>query len=176
MNLVDEQKSKFFFLGFIPRCPFYKLIPVSIILVLIALGTWGIYYFNPWVALGYSIFSLLFYFLLMPFTICKHCYFKVIKTSIDEETGKTTKKLMSVDKWGKTLLHKHVGQKNWVWPMFIIWFLPIVLIIISFFRNFDYLAIIALVGFTAVVVGNFIYMLKIKCPSCPIREYCHSAF
>ena len=174
--MAEDQKSKLFFLGYIPRCPFYKPIPVLIILVLIALGTWGIYYFNQWVALGYAIFSLLFYFLLMPFTLCKHCYFKVIKTSIDEETGETTKKLMSVDKWGKTLLHKHVGQKNWVWPMVLIWFLPVVLIIITLVRDFNYLPLIALIGFILVVVGNIFYMLKVKCPSCPIREQCHSSF
>ncbi len=178
--MVDEKKSKLFsdlfFLRFIPKCPFYKLIPISIILVLIALGTWGIYYLNPWVALGYAIYSLLFYFVIMPFTMCRHCYFKVIETTRDEETGKSKEKLMSVDEWGKTLLHKHVGQKNWVWPMFLIWFLPIVLTIVSFFRNFNYLAIIALVGFIIVVVGNFFYMIKVKCPTCPIREECHSSF
>ena len=112
----------------------------------------------------------------MPFTMCKHCYFRIIESSTDEETGKTTKKLMDVDVWGKTLLHKHAGQKNWSWAMFLVWFVPVVLTIISFFTNYDYLAIIALVGFILTVVGNFFYMLKIKCPDCPIREYCHSAF
>ncbi len=179
LKLAEDQKSKLFFLGFIPRCPFYKPTPVLIILVIIALGTWGIYYFNPWVALGYAIFSLLFYFLLMPFTLCKHCYFKVIKTSTDEETGITTKKLMSVDKWGKTLLHKHVGQKNWVWPMFIVWIAPVVLTIIGMVSNYStygLIPLIPLLTFIATVVGNVFYMLKVKCPSCPIREECHSSF
>ncbi|NPD90304.1 MAG: hypothetical protein HGN29_16450 [Asgard group archaeon] len=174
--MVEEQKSKFFFFGFIPRCPFYKLIPVLIIFVLIALGTWGIYYLNLWAAVAYLVYSLLFYFVIMPLTMCKHCYFKVIKTSTDEETGKTTKKLMDVDKWGKTLIHKHVGQKNWVWPMFLIWSAPIVIIIIALVRGFNYLPLIALIGFVVVVVGNFFYMIKVKCPTCPIREYCHEAF
>ena len=174
--MVEEKKSKFFFLGYIQRCPFYKPIPILIVLVLIALGTWGIYYFNPWVALGYSIYSLLFYFLLMPFTICKHCYFRIIVTSIDEEKGKITKKLMSVDEWGKTLLHKHVGQKHWTWAMTVIWILPIVLIIISFFREFSYLALISLIGFIIALVGFVVYLLKVKCPSCSIQEECHSSF
>ncbi|NPE08979.1 MAG: hypothetical protein GNW80_11915 [Asgard group archaeon] len=60
--------------------------------------------------------------------------------------------------------------------MFIVWILPVILIITSFFRNFNYLAIIALVGFILAVVGNYIYMIKIKCPTCPIREECHSSF
>ncbi len=171
-----EKKSKLFVLGIFPKCPFFKPVPLFIILVLIALGTWGIYFLNLWAAVGYLIYSILFYFLVMPLTICKYCYFKVTQTSIDEEKGKTTKKLLSIDKWSKSHLHKHVGQKNWVIPMMVVWFLPIVLIVISFFRDFSYIAIIPLVGFIGVLVGNFFYMLRVKCPSCPIQEQCHSSF
>ncbi|MHA1514419.1 MAG: hypothetical protein ACTSPF_02680, partial [Candidatus Heimdallarchaeaceae archaeon] len=99
--MAENQKSKFFFLGYIPRCPFYKPTSLMIILVLIALGTWGSYYLNIWAAVSYLVYSLLFYFVLMPFTMCKHCYFRIIESSTDEETGKTTKKLMDVDVWGK---------------------------------------------------------------------------
>jgi hypothetical protein len=175
--MEEEQKSDLFTLGIFPKCPFYgKPLSVLIILVLIALGTWGIYYLNLWAAVGYLVFSLLFYFLVMPFTMCKHCYFKVIETSIDEGTGKTTRKLMDADVWGKTLLHMHAGQKHWTWLMTAVWFLPIILIIVSFFMNFSYVALIALISFVAVVGGNFIYVLRVKCPTCAIREYCHSAF
>ncbi|NHJ33363.1 MAG: hypothetical protein FK732_10920 [Asgard group archaeon] len=177
--MTEDQKSKFFFLGYIPRCPFYKPIPVLIILVLIALGTWGIYYLNLWAAVAFLIYSLLFYFVLMPFTMCKHCYFRYIVTTQDEETRETTKKLMSVDEWGKTLLHKHVGQKNWTWAMFLIWFLPIVLTIVGISLNhsiYGLIPLIPLFTFIAVVVGNFFYMVKVKCPTCPIREECHSSF
>ena len=112
----------------------------------------------------------------MPLTICKYCYFKVKETTIDKEKGKTIEKLLSVDKWSESHLHKHVGQKHWVWLMIIIWFLPIVLIVISFFRDFSIFAVISLIGFTAVLVGNVFYMLRIKCPTCAIREECHSSF
>ena len=176
MNMVEEQKSKLFFLGIFPKCPFYKPVPLLIILVLIALGTWGIYYLNLWAAVGYLIYSILFYFLGMPLTICKYCYFKVTETTIDKEKGKTIEKLLSVDKWSESHLHKHVGQKHWTWLMTIIWFLPIVLIVISFFRDFSIFAVISLIGFTAVLVGNVFYMLRIKCPTCAIREECHSSF
>ena len=37
-------------------------------------------------------------------------------------------------------------------------------------------AVISLIGFTAVLVGNVIYMLRVKCPTCPIQEQCHSSF
>jgi len=174
--MVEDQKSKLFFFGFIPRCPFYKPLPILIVLVLIAFGTWGSYYLHLWAAISYLVYSLLFYFVLMPFTMCKHCYFKVIETSKDEEKGTTTEKLMDVDEWGTTLLHKHAGQKNWSWAMFIVWISPVVLTIIALARDFNYLPLIALIGFIIMVVGNFFYMLKVKCPECPIREYCHSAF
>ena len=175
MNM-EEKKSNLFVLGIIPKCLFYKPVPLLIILVLIALGTWGIYFLNLWAAVGYSIYSILFYFLVMPLTICKYCYFKVTETTIDKEKGKTTKKLLSVDKWSESHLHKHVGQKHWTWLMTMIWFLPIVLIVISFFREFSIFAVISLIGFTAVLVGNVIYMLRVKCPTCPIQEQCHSSF
>jgi len=176
MTMGEEQKSKLFILGIFPKCPFYKPVPVLIILVLIALGTWGIYYLNFWSAVAYLIYSILFYFLVMPLTLCKYCYFKVKVAATDKETGRTTEKLLSVDQWSESHLHKHVGQKHWTWLMFIIWSLPIILIVISFFRDFSILALIALIGFIAVVVGNYFYMLKVKCPTCPIKEQCHSSF
>jgi len=71
MNMAEEKKSKLFFLGIYPKCPFYKPIPVLIILVMIALGTWGSYYLHLWAAVAYLIYSLLFYFLVMPLTMCK---------------------------------------------------------------------------------------------------------
>ena len=162
MNMVEEQKSKLFFFGIFPKCSFYKPVTVLIILVLIALGTWGIYYLNLWAAVGYLIYSILFYFLVMPLTICKYCYFKVTETKIDKEKGKTIKKLLSVDKWSESHLHKHVGQKHWVGLMIIVWFLPFVLIVISFFMDFSIFAVISLIGFTAVLVGNVFYILRIK--------------
>jgi membrane protein YdbS with pleckstrin-like domain len=175
-NRVEKQNSKVLRWGIYPRCPFYKPVPVLIILVLIALGTWGITYLNLWAAVAYFIYSILFYFLAMPFTLCKHCYFKVKETTIDGITGKPIEKLLPVDKWAESGLQMHVGQKNWVIFMFIIWFLPIVLTVISFFVNFSIFALIALIGFIAVVVGNYFYMLRVKCPTCPIREECHSSF
>ena len=95
MNMVEERESNLFFLRIFPKCPFYKsATAVSIILILIALGTWGIYYLNFWIAVVYLIYSLLFYFLVMPLTMCKYCYFKVTETTIDEEKGESTERLL----------------------------------------------------------------------------------
>jgi hypothetical protein len=174
--MVEKQDSKLFILWIFPKCPFYKLVPLLIILALISLGTVGIYYLNLWVAVGYLVYSILFYFLLMPLTICKFCYFKVKETAVDKEKGKTVEKLLTVDKWRESYLKKHVGQKNWVIFMVIVWFLPIVLTVISFFLNFSIFALIILIGFIIVLVGNFFYMLHVKCPKCAIREECHSSF
>jgi hypothetical protein len=155
--MVKEKNSKLFILGIFPKCPFYKPVTLLIILILIGFGTWGISYLNLWVAVAYSIYSLLFYFLIMPLTMCKYCYFKVKDTSIDKEKGKTVEKLLTVEKWSKSHLHMQ-------------------LIIISFFIDFSIFAVIALIGFIAMVGGNGIYMLRVKCASCPIREECHSSF
>jgi hypothetical protein len=161
--MKEEEKSKQFILGIFLKCPFYKSVQsLSIILALITLGTVGIYFLNLWAAAGYLIYSILSYFLLMPFTMCKFCYFKV-----NENT---------VDKWRETYLEKHVGQKNWVIFMVIVWFLPIVLIVISFFLDFSIYALIILIGFIVMLVGNYFYMLRVKCPTCAIKEECHSSF
>jgi len=89
MNM-EEKKSKLFFWGIFPKCPFYKPIPVLIIIAFIALGTWGIFYLNLWVALAYSIYSVLWYFLFMPVVHCQHCYFKVKDIPVNNEKGDTT--------------------------------------------------------------------------------------
>ena len=178
LNMVEEQRSNPYILGIYPRCPFYKSVQaVMIVLVLIALGTWGIYYLNSLIAIAYLIFSILFYFLVMPFTMCKYCYYKFTETTKVRETGKTFKSLMSLDKWRESNgIEKHVGQKNWTYCMSIVWLLPIVLIVISFFLNFSIFALISLIGFIVVLVGNYYYMLRVKCPTCAIQEECHSSF
>ncbi|MHA1958730.1 MAG: hypothetical protein ACW99U_00710 [Candidatus Thorarchaeota archaeon] len=172
-----EQETSPFFLRIYPKCPFYKsATALSIVLLLIALGTFGIYFFDLWAAVGYSVFSILFYFLVMPMTMCRYCYFKVTETTTNEERGGTTEKLLSVDEWSKSHLHMHVGQKGWAFVMAIIWFLPIILIGASLFLNFSAFALLALVGFVVVLAGNYYYMVRVKCPTCPIQEECHSSF
>ena len=172
-----KQNSELFYFGVFPKSPFYKSVQnILIILVLISLGTVGIYFLNYWVAVGYFVYSMLFYFFAMPFTICKYCYYKVKETKIDNETGKTVEKLLSVDKWSESHLKKHVGQKNWTGLMTMVWFGPIILTAISFFLSFSIFALISLIGFIVVLVGSIIYLLKKKCPKCAIREECHASF
>jgi len=176
MNIVEQQQSNLFTLGIFPKCPFYKPVPVLIILVLIAFGTWGIYYLHLWAAVAYLGFSILYYFVAMPFTMCKYCFYRVTEMTPDGNNGETIEKLVPLTTWREVYLRKHVGQKNWTFFMTTVWFLPIVLIVISFFLNFTLYALISLIGFFAVLVGNWFYMLRKKCPTCAIREECHSSF
>jgi len=176
--MVEEQKSKLFFLGIFPKCPFYKSVQAVLIsLILIALGTVGIYFLNLWAAVGYLIYSIVFYFLAMPLGLCKYCYYKVKETTIDKDKGETIEKLLPLDKWRESYLNKHVKcGKRWTWALAIVWLLPIVLIVISFFLSFSIFALISLIGFIVVLVGNFFYMLRVKCPKCAIQDECHSSF
>jgi hypothetical protein len=174
---MTVQETDLFYLRIFPKCPFFGSVrALSIIIGLISFGTVGIYFFDFWVSLGYLLYSLTFYFLVMPLTMCRYCYFKITEPSTDDITGVTTEKLLSVDGWAKSHLHMHVGQKGWALAMAVVWFAPIVLVGLSFFSNFSIFALLSLIGFIVVVVGNYYYMLRVKCPSCPIQEECHSSF
>jgi len=176
MKMV-EQKSNLTFLEIFPRCPFYKPVRLSIIFAMIALGTWGIYFLNLWAAIVYSTYSILFFFLALPLTICKYCYYKVKETTIDGKKGKNIAKLLPIDKWKESYLQKWVSQGKKVSVfMGIIWLLPIVLIFISFFLNFSIFALISLIGCIVVLGVNVIYMKRKVCPTCAIKDECKSSF
>ena len=144
---------------------------------MIAIGTWRIQYLNVWAAVAYLIYSILFFFLALPLTFCKNCYYKVKGTTIDEEKRKTSEKLLSIDQWRESYLKKWVGQGKKVQVfMGIIWLLPIVIILISFFLNFSIFALISLIGCIVVLGLNVIYMKRQVCTTCAIKEECHSSF
>jgi 4-hydroxybenzoate polyprenyltransferase len=178
-RLAEDQPPKFRILGIYPRCPFYSsATAVSIILGLIALGTIGTYFLNIWAAVAYLAFSVLWYFVAMPYVMCNDCYYSIKETTTDTATGITIEKLMSIEKWRETDgIAKHVSRgKKTTWLMSIIWILPFLLIFISFFSNFSIVALFSLIGFAGVLVANYYYMLRKKCPSCAIQKECHAAF
>lgn len=160
------------------KCPFNRsILQVVFRLGLMALGTFGLTYFNLWVALVYLIYYIVFFFLLMPLMHCQYCYFCVKETTKDIETGRTIKNLLSVDKWKESYLKKHVDcGKKWSFNFIILWFLPIVLIVISFFLNFSIYALMSLIGFIVVLAGMLVHMKRKICPTCAIVEECHAAF
>ena len=178
MNRV-KKAPKFYILGFFPRCPFYESVTaVFIILGLIVLGTIGIYFLNVWAAVVYLTYSILWYFLAMPFVMCKYCYFNIKELSRDEVTGETIEHLMPIEKWRETngiAKHEYRGKKTTIF-MSIIWLSPIPLIFISFFRNYSIFALLSFIGFIVVLVGNYFYMVRKKCASCAIKKECHAAF
>ena len=168
--MVDH-KSDLTFLGMYPKCPFYRPVRLLIILAMIVVGSWVISFLNTWVSVSYSVYSVLLFFLVLPLTICKSCYYKT------RETAQTCERLLSVDKWREMHLKKWVSQGEKVRIfMGIIWLLPMVLIFISFFFNFSLFALLSLIGCIAVLGGNVLYMNQKVCPTCAINDECHSSF
>ena len=160
------------------KCPFRNSIfQVVLRLGLMILGTVGLYFLNLWIAVVYLIYYVVFFFLLMPLKHCQYCYYKVKETRIDEKSGKTTKELLSKEEWKECCLENHVDYaKKWGFNFFILWVLPIVLIIISFFLNFSIYALLSLIGFIVVLVLSLIHMRWKVCLTCAIVEECHAAF
>ena len=118
----------------------------------------------------------MWFFLAMPLKHCQYCYYKIKETTIDRKNGKTIVKLLPKDKWKKSYLKKHVecGKKGG-FNIFIIWFLPIVLIGISFFLRFSIFALISLIGFVVMLAVMLIHMKWKVCPTCAIMDECFAA-
>ena len=175
--MVEKKKSKLSFLGIFPRCPYYKPLNILFIIVLITLGTVGVYFLNLWAAVAYLIYAILWYFLVQPTVHCQHCYYKTIETSEDNTTGKVVENLLPKEQWVESCLQKHVESgKKWGFNNFILWFLPILLIVISFFLSFSIFALITLIGFVIVWAVMLINIRYKVCPTCAIMEECHAAF
>jgi len=175
MNMVIEQEAKLTFLGVFPKCPFYSsVVMVVLTIALIAFGTIGIYFLNFWAAVIYLLYSTIYYFLAMPLWHCQYCYYKVKETTKDETT---VEKLVPLDQWKEAHLEKHVVcAKKWGYNFFIIWLIPIVLIVISFILNFSIFAVISLIGFLAMLGGILVYTRRKVCTKCAIMEECHASF
>jgi len=160
------------------KCPYNNsVINLASRLSLMAIGTVGIIFFNLWVAVVYLLYSVLFNFLLFPSKHCQYCYYAVKETTIDNKPGKTIEKLLPKDQWVESCLEKHVEcGKKWSKGFYILWFVPIILIIVSFFISFSVFALLALIGFIAVLALMLYYTRKKICPRCEIMEECHSSF
>jgi hypothetical protein len=86
-------------------------------------------------------------------------------------------RLLPLDRWKESCLNKHVDcGKRWGFNFYILWFLPIVLMIISFFLNFSIYALMSLIGFIIVLTVMLIHMRWTVCPTCAIVKECHAAF
>ena len=146
------------------KCPFYNSVTNLILTIFImVLGTIGIYFLNLWISVLYLIYFTVFFFLAMPLKHCQYCYYKVKETTLD--------------KWRESYLQTHVNYaKKWGFNFFLLWFSPIILIVISFFLNFSIYALGSLIGFIIVLAVMLIHMRWKVCPKCAIVDECHSAF
>ena len=171
-KVIDNTKF-----GPFQKCPYHKSVLVWIFrLGQMALGTIGLIYLNRWVAALYLLYSVVFTFWAYPVKHCKNCYYNV--TTADKKNGKTIMRLLPVDEWNKLYLKKHVHRGKKLFPPlgFILWFLPIILIGISFFLNFSIIALFSLIGFIVMLASMLLYVRWKVCPTCAIMEECHAAF
>ncbi|MHA1935645.1 MAG: hypothetical protein ACW97A_10205 [Candidatus Thorarchaeota archaeon] len=149
--------------AFFPKCPYNRLELFVMRLALMVLSTAGLYFFNPWVAGVFLIYSIAYNFWAMPIRHCRYCYYQIKETTMDE--------------WRESYLEKHVDcGKRWQVNFAILWFVPIILIGISLFLNFSPIALLSLIGFIAVLVVMGVHMKRNVCSACAIVDDCHSAF
>jgi len=160
------------------KCPYNNSVLNTVLrLGLMALGTMGLIFFNIWVAVAYLIYAVLWNFLIFPTWHCQYCYYAVKETTSDSTTGETTEKLLPKDQWVETCLKNHVKcGKKWATNLYILWFVPIILIIVSFFISFSLLALFYLIGFIAMLALMLYYTRMKICPRCEIMEECHASF
>ena len=144
---------------------------------ILVIGTLGLFFFNLWVAMAYFIYSIVWSLILMPLKHCQYCYFKIKESIIDVNTSKPIMKRISKEKWISSYLRKHVKcAKKWAVNFFILWVIPIVLIVISFFLNFSIYALLSLIGFIVILVTMLLHMRYRVCPACAIKDECFTAF
>jgi hypothetical protein len=141
------------------ECPLKSSMPHFLLMVLMAiLGITGLYYLSPWVSLAYIVYFVVFIFVIMPVKMCQNCYYRTKGT---------------IDEWKEKYSADHVQcTKTWGLGMFIVWLVPIAGIIISFFKNFSYIAVICLVGFVVALIASNKHLEKAICTTCELYEAC----
>jgi membrane protein YdbS with pleckstrin-like domain len=174
IKIIDNTR-----VGPLQKCPYNKSMLLWVFRsCIMVLGTVGLIFFNMWVAVAYLIYSVVFTFWATPVKHCKYCYYNVRETVIDKKTGKTIAVLLPKEKWVESYLKKHiVCAKKWYPPQnILLWLIPIVLIIISFFLNFSIIALSSLIGFIVLLAIMLQYTRWKICPTCVIVKECHSSF
>jgi hypothetical protein len=142
------------------NCPIHKN-PTQLVLNLLmaAFGTLGLYYINLWLAISYLIFFVLFFFVIMPVKACQYCYFHI--------------KELTLEQWKEEYLELHEANwKKYGLGLFALWLIPIIGISISFFLEFEILALLGLIAFLAALISLQVNMRKNICPDCEMLPYC----
>ena len=169
---------------FFPKCPFYKsAINVILILILITIGTLGLFFVNVWISFGYLLFSVFYFFFLFPVKHCQYCYYKVKGSPLENDTGEPNRTLIPIEQWKETHLHQHIAcGKRWSTGLMIVILGPIGLIgiflVLNYLDNGNFLiyALFSLLGFCILLGIMFAYMLRKVCPTCAFQKECHAAF
>ncbi len=127
-------------------------------LIMVVLGAAGLYFLNIWVSVAYVVWFFLFFFVIMPFVVCRYCYFRVDAT---------------IEEWKEKYLQLHADcMKKWGAAIFLVWAIPIIGILVSLFLNFSAIALLCLVGFVIMVVINAATLSRTICVHCSIYDVC----
>jgi len=127
-------------------------------LPMVALGAVGLSFLSIWVSAAYIVLFFVFFFVIMPFKACQYCYFRVDSP---------------LEEWKEEYLQSHAeSMKRWGSGIFLIWIIPIIGIIISFFLNFSIVAAACLVGFIAILSVSSAHLNRTICAHCAILEVC----
>ncbi|MHA1911153.1 MAG: hypothetical protein ACTSYA_05595 [Candidatus Kariarchaeaceae archaeon] len=142
------------------KCPLHtNLFQTVLNLLMAAFGSIGLYYLNLWLAISYLIFFVLFFHVIMPVKACQYCFFHI--------------EGLTLDQWKEEYLALHEANwKKYGLGLFVIWLIPIIGISISFFIEFEIIALVALIAFLVVLIILQVNMRKNLCPDCEMLPYC----
>lgn len=127
-------------------------------LIMVAFGAVGLFYLSIWASAGYIVLFFVVFFVVMPLRMCQYCYYKR-DTPLEE--------------WKEEYLQQHADcMKKWGSAIFLIWGVPIVGIVASFFVNFSLVAVVCLIGFVALLSLSSRQLRKTVCAHCEILEVC----
>lgn len=127
-------------------------------LIMVVLGAAGLYYLSVWVSVAYLVWFFAFFFVVMPLTMCRYCYYRV-----DAD----------LEEWKEEYLPLHADcVKKWGVGIFSIWGIPIVGILIALYLNFSVIALACLIVFVIMVVVNSMMLSRTICTHCAIYEVC----
>ena len=132
-----------------PKCPYNNSLVQWIIRIgFTVIGTLGLYFENIWLSVIYFFYSLVYYYLIMPIKHCKYCYYNTRTITLDVNK-KSVVQLLPVNSWTESYLDKHVScGRTWGAPHFaVLWFTPIIFLIILLLLNFSMYPLILLVLF-----------------------------
>lgn len=142
------------------KCPLHKsTLQIVINLLIVIFGTLGLYYLNLWFAISYLIVFVLFFALIMPVKACQYCYFKIEELTLEQWK----------EEYGD--LHEASWKKYGI-GMFALWLLPIIGISISFFIEFEIVALVALILFISMLVISQVNLRKNICSKCEMLPIC----